>query len=106
MVKRRYCHKSVAIKNKLFLVGGGAIFDRDVEVFDSHCNKFVSIKEHPKWLDESNISDVLSIGNKIVIFSNEEGCVLIYDVDKNKWSRKSCEATKNIVHFSCSKLPK
>ena len=91
----------------MFLVGR-VVYGGNVEVFDSHCNKFVLIKQPTNGLSEyiSNISDALSIGNKIVIFSNEEGCVLIYDVDKNKWSRKSCEATKNIVHFSCSKLPK
>ena len=74
--------------------------------FDTHCNKFVLIKEYPNEFNEYKSSAVLSMGNKIVIFSNEEGYVLIYDVDKNKWSRKSCEATKNIVHFSCPKLPK
>ena len=105
MIEERYCHKSVAIKNKLFIVGG-VFVNRSIEVFDSHCNKFVLIKQPTNGLSEyiSNISDALSIGNKIVIFSNEEGCVLIYDVDKNKWSRKSCEATKNILHFSCYKL--
>ena len=105
MVERRQCHKSIALRNKLFLVGR-VVYGGNVEVFDSHCNKFVLIKEYPNEFNEYKSSAVLSMGNKIVIFSNEEGYVLIYDVDKNKWSRKSCEATKNIVHFSCPKLPK
>ena len=106
MIERRDFHKSVAIKNKLFLVGGST-FDSCIEVFDSLCNRFVLI-ENPKGLNKyiADISDVVSVGNKIFIFSNKEGCVLIYDVQVNKWSRKSCEATKTIEQFLCSALPK
>ena len=107
MIEERSSHKSLAIENKLFLIGGFR-FNRSIEVFDSHCNQFVLLKDHPEGLSNYifNNSNVLSIGNKIVIFSNEEGCVVIYDAEINKWEKKSCEATKNIELFSCAILPK
>ena len=39
MLERRNCHKSIAIKNKLFVIGSSNT--TTVEVFDSCCGKFV-----------------------------------------------------------------
>ena len=43
MVKDKFGHKSVAVKNKLFVVGG--INTISFEVFDSHTDKFTLLKE-------------------------------------------------------------
>ena len=104
MIESRYDHKSVAVKNKLFVVGGER--SRNSEVFDSTCNKFVSLKPPP----ESFIkylrcpAEVISIGNRLVVFL-ETGTILLYDFVNNEWSLKPCEVTKNIERYSCAKLP-
>ena len=103
MIKRRYYHKSVAIKNKLFLVGG--VLDCNIEVFDSHCNKFVLLR-CPNDLSYTKIADVASFANKVLIFSNKKGLVIRYDVENDVWSEKRCKSTKRIEYFSCVKVQK
>ena len=103
MIKERSHHKSVAIKNKLFVVGG--LSTQTIEVFDSSSKKF-ALLQHPSInLRSHYILDVTSIGNKIVLFSNKDGSVFLYDVENDVWSEKSCEATKHIKYFSCARLP-
>ena len=66
MVESRADHKSVTIKNKLYLVR--SLLKSDVEVFDSFSHKFVLLK-CPRNLSRYIISDVTTIGNKLVIFT-------------------------------------
>ena len=102
MIERRSSHKSVAIKNKLFLIGG--FTNQTIEVFDSSSNMFALTKHPFINLNSFFIADVTSIGNKVVIFSNGEGSVYFYDVENDVWSEKSCKATKHISYFSCASL--
>ena len=103
MIERRRFHKSVAIKNKLFIVGG--LFSKAIEVFDLYSKKF-ALLQHPSInMRLELVADVSSIGNKVVIFSDREGSVFYHDVENDVWSEKSCEATKNTQHFSCASLP-
>ena len=103
MIKRRSYHKSVAIKNKLFIVD--SLFNKTIEVFDSSSEKF-ALLQHPSFnLRLQSIADVTSIGNKVVIFSNGEGSVFVYDVENEVWSEKSCEATKHVEYLSCASIP-
>ena len=106
MIKRRSCHESVAIKNKLFAIGG---LDNDTaEVFDSSCNKFVLLKQPSGDLDEHVLfmCDVTSVGSSVVIFSTVKGKILLYDVENDVWSERKCDANQRIRRFSCAKLPK
>ena len=107
MVKRRSRHKSVAIKNKLFAIGGHQ--NDTAEVFDSSCNKFVLLKQPSGGLDDHILfmCDVTSIGSSVVIFSKSvKGKILLYDVDEDVWSERECDANQNTRCFSCIKLPK
>ena len=106
MIKRRSSHNSVAIKNKLFLVGG--FLSSSIEVFDSHCNKFALFKNVPEGFSTylSYISNVASVGNKVVFFSIIKKCILFYDIENNEWSEIHCKAISNINYFSLSKVPK
>ena len=107
MIKTRIYHKSVAIKNKLFLIGG--FLSSNIEVFDSHCNKFALFKHVPEGFSTylSYISNVASVGNKIVFFfSIIKLCILFYDIENTEWSEIHCEALSNIDYFSLSKVPK
>ena len=88
MVVRRDCHKSVAIKNKLFIIRG--LFETSIEVFDSCSNKFVLLKYNSRDLRHNNFSDITTFGNKILIFNNNNGLVFVYDVDKDEWASLWC----------------
>ena len=103
MVEERCDHKSVAVKNKLFIVGGNTT---TCEVYDSGCGKFSSLK----LLKETiygflrSPSEVLSIENKLLIFKRYEKNVLIYDIEKDDWSEKPCSLIQN-RDDSCVKVP-
>ena len=104
MINERYGHKSVAVKNKLFVMGGR--FINSCEVFDSSNNKFTLLKQPipaPKNF-LSNPSGVITIGSKIFVFRNM-GSVTTYDFESDEWSEKTCETTKNLLWFSCARIP-
>ena len=48
-------------------------------------------------------SEYISIGNKILIIQIDTPCIVVYDVDKDEWYEKSCEA--NLRDFTCVKVP-
>ena len=90
MIEKRYRHKSVAIKNKLFVVGGMA--NTTCEVFDSICDRFVLLKTPTSFLGSlREPAEVISIGSKLVVFCEEN--ILIYDTAQYEWSEKSCSYT-------------
>ena len=93
-------HSLVVVKNKLFVIGSTAL-ESLCQCFDSISNKFVFLKS----ADNFNFQKAVSIGTKIFVFKYIEPAVLIYDVDKNEWSKESCEATKDLTVYSCVKLP-
>ena len=88
MIEKRCRHKSVAIKNKLFVVGG--MENTTCEVFDATCNRFVLLKSPPVSFLRSlcEPAEVISIGSKLVVFCDEN--ILIYDTAQSEWSEKSC----------------
>ena len=104
MIKARYYHKSIAIKNKLFIVGQDVT--KTCEVLNSNTNKFCLLNTPKKHFKSSCYypTEVISIGSKLNIFY-DKGHVIIYDIDNDEWSEKTCEATKNMIYFSGVKLP-
>ena len=105
MIERRGYHKSVAIKNKLFVVGG--VSNRSCEVFDSTCNKFVLLKQpsqnHTHYLCLPGA--VISIGTEVILLSPGLQTVLCYDVKNNVWSTNKLKVKGSIILFSCAKVP-
>ena len=101
MIESRFCHKSVAMKNKLFVIGGYST--EAGEVYDSISKNFVLLKPIPSFLDFH--SEVISIGNKVLVFQNMRNVVLIYDMENDSWSEESCEITKHLFKFCCVKIP-
>ena len=73
MVETRSDYKTVAIKNKLFIVGG--YFNTYIEVFDSCSNNFVLLKNTFRSLRHTYVSDITTLGNGILIFNNNNGYV-------------------------------
>ena len=108
MIKGRCCHGSVAVRNKLFVIGS---YDgqgmNSCEVFDSSCKKFVLLKQFPSTLtfDLSFVAKTFSIGNKLVTIGHKSSTVLYYDVEKDKWSEETLNITKNKKYFSCTFIP-
>ena len=104
MINGRFRNKSVTVKNKLFVIGG--LFKYKCEVFDSTTNKFTLLKHTSlaSGLDLCDPSEVITIGSKIFDFQKNNE-VKTYDFKNNEWSVKICEATKNIMFFSCVKIP-
>ena len=100
---RRHSHKSVAIRNRLFIIGD--CFNQAIEVFDSCSNKFALLQHPPINMRNFYTAALTSIGNKVVVFSNRDGSVLFYDVEKDVWSKKSCVASKHIEYFFCATVP-
>ena len=104
MVKERSDHKSVAVKNKLFVIG--EICTNNCEVFDSTTYKFTLLKQ-PTLASGFHLYDlfeVITIGSKIFVFQRNSN-VKTYDFENNEWSVKTCEATKDLAFFSSVKVP-
>ena len=101
MINERCGHKSVAVKNKLFVIGG--LYINYCEVFDSTTNKFSQLKQPTlaSGFDLYRPFGVITNDSKIYVFQNNN--VKIYDFKSNEWSIEKCEATKNIDFFSVMK---
>ena len=69
MIEGRYCHSSVAIKNKLFVFwsrdGKGS---KSCEIFDSSGKNFVMLKQFPSTLtfDLKNLANTFFVWNKLI----------------------------------------
>ena len=102
MINERDGHKSVAVKNKLFVFGGS--IRNDCEVFDSTTKNFTLLKEAAPASKYKLIgrTEVITIGSKILLFRNN-GKVITYDSENNEWSKTMCKATKHIRSFSILK---
>ena len=102
MIAGRCEHKTVAVKNKLFVIGG--IVTNSCEVYDSNTNKFTLLKQ-PSLASGFDLRfpfEVIAFGNNFFVF-RQYSDVKIYDFENNEWSVKTCEATKNIKFFSVLK---
>ena len=104
MVEERCHHKSVAVKNKLFIVGGNTA---TCEVYDLNYGKFNLLKfvKETTYDYIKNPIEVLSIGNKLFIFKRNGTSVLLYDVEKDEWLKEACSFTQNLDTYSCVKVP-
>ena len=104
MVNGRSDHNSVAIKNKLFIIGGPV---KNCEVFDSNSKKFTLLKSPPNYIAEylEYPFKTVTIGNTLVVFGDQSIKILLYDIENNYWSEKKFEAIKNIACSTCAKLP-
>ena len=104
MIEKRCGHKSVAIKNKLYMIGG---LTKSSEVYDSNCEKFVLLKYSNDCfschLDHSFA--VISISNKLIVFQRKRSFFLIYDVENETLSEEPCEVLGNLPSYSCVKVP-
>ena len=94
-------HSSVAVRNKLFAVGGS--YGSSGEVYDSTSQRFTLLKNDIDGFGHDFDCKSISIGNKVIVIST--GSTLCYDIDKETWVEEPFEITKNFNAFSCVKVP-
>ena len=108
MIYPHCLHKTVAVKNRLFVLGGFRIPSASAcEMFDSHSNRFVLLKPSP--FAQSCISysaEVVFFGRKLAVFGPKKKMVAFYDVDSNKWSKEGCEVPGSTIKYSCVLVPR
>ena len=102
MRQSRFCHGSVAMGNKLYVIGGSVT--SSCEVFDKVSNKFSNIKEFPFafCLHLYNDVEVFRCQNKIVvklggITDEKEDNVYIYNTNKDEWASMSVNIFKSPI---------
>ena len=100
MVEGKSNHALVAVKNKLFVIGCRM---SNCEVYDKACNSFVLLRSPMK--NHAGFKNALSVDNKILILKNRKDFLVCYDIDKDVWTEKPCQATKHVWNFSSAKVP-
>ena len=102
MIHGRSGHSLVAVRSKLFVIGGGA---SDFEVYDSvRCKKFVAVKPRLSLSLEYTAGAVL-IGSRIVVLKRDCQRVAFYDVDEGEWSEGTHESGKDHEHVKYIRIP-
>ena len=104
MINRRFNHKSVAFKNKLFFLMGSS---QNCEMYDSICNKFSLLKLPQTYLSSYLIAPIgaILVKNTILVFSNKTENVLVYDIKKEKWYIEKLKTTLNFERICYAKFP-
>ena len=103
MVDARYYHSQVTVKNKLFIIGSER---ESCEVFDVNCGKFELISDPKRSLrSEFPTFQVVSIGDKIVVYDYRVHYFSCYDVEKDEWTEEAFELSKKLNGFVCVKVP-
>ena len=107
MIKDRCGHSSIAVKNKLFVLGSyDGKGSESCEVFDSNCKNFVMIKRFPSTLTfDLGFAKTFAIGNKLITLGNISSTALYYEVEKGKWSEETFNLTKDNIFFSFILIP-
>ena len=105
MIEGRWSHCSVAIKNKLYVVGG---YKATFEVYDSYSEKFSSIK-YPSFRFENYLANrvlAISFGSKLAFFNclRNKCFSILFDIESEVWSEEPCGVIKNISRYSGAKL--
>ena len=96
MNEARVCHNLVAIKNKMFAVGGEGVAN-SCEVFDAFSDKYVVLKQPPNNIKLSLASSfertAIAIGGNIYIFQEEDpsNVAAVYCLDKDEWFEQSLD---------------
>ena len=108
MIKARCNHSSVAVRNKLFVIGSDDWNgSKSCEVFDSSYKKFVMLKKLPSafTFNLRFVANTFSIGNKLITIGYKSSTALYYDVEKDEWSEETFNLTNNKSFFSSISIP-
>ena len=97
LLEEKYCHGSVAMGNKLYVIKG--IRTQSCEVFDKISRKFARIKQFPLAVSTIKI-EVFRLQNEIIVkfdrkTDGKEENVFIYDTITNKWTSMCVDMFKS-----------
>ena len=92
-------HKLLAVSMKLFAIGDYRV---PCEFYNSFCKKFVVLKQTPSNL---RFDTVVLISREIYFFQDCNSEVVVYNVDKDVWSRKSSNINKHLKSYDILKIP-
>ena len=102
MVEGRCHHHTVAIRDKLFVVGG-ASNKTTLEVFDSSSKRFSILKPKVSYYRFYFPESVILVGSKLLVFEGSK--ILSYDMDKDQWAEESSKTINDLSNYSCVKIP-
>ena len=103
MIHGRYSHNLVAVKNKLFVVGGEPT--ACCEVYDSCCKTFVAMKSPSRHFKLDFATTAVLIGNRIVLFRRDSQIIAFYDIEKDQWSEDTYEIRRRYTIAKCIRVP-
>ena len=101
MVHARSAHRSLVVRNKLYVVSGED-GTSEIEVFDG--GAFATIKS-PISLSASIHEGAVLIGDVIHVFLYKQSCVVCYDVVRDEWFEKFCHITGKLEEFAFVEVP-
>ena len=98
-------HKSVVVKNKLFVIAGGTDIS---EVYESTSKKFTVLKPSFDLYDirEKHPFAAFNIANKLYVYFNGSFNVFCFDTIKGKWCEIPSKQTEHLSYFSAIKVPR
>ena len=100
----RYCHKSVVVKNKLFVIGGGTSIN---EVYDSTSKKFAILKPSFNLYDirENYLYAAFKVSHNLFVYFRGSSNIFCFDTIMSKWSEKPSKLTEHLTRFSAIQVP-
>ena len=98
-------HEMVAVRKKLFVIGGGTQMN---EVYDSTSQRFTVLKQ-PLNVPGKGLNNVFasfSIGSKLFVYFDCSSSVFSYDVIKKEWKGEARGPMKHLTKFSAIAAPR
>ena len=101
----RFLHKSVSVKNKLFVIGGGTYTN---EVYDSNSKKFTFLQPliNLHIMVSYTPFAAFSIGHKLFTYFEGSSSIFCFDTTKGVWCEELIEPTDHIDCFSAIRAPR
>ena len=107
MVHGRSEHRLIAMRSRLYAVGGLASGSAEAcEVYDALSGRF-SVLRSPIWgVGRGMVCGAFSAGEKILVFKDESSKVAVFDTERGAWTEEEFGVTKDLKRYLCLKIPK
>ena len=101
----RCCHKSVVVKNKLFVISGGTNIN---EIYDSTSKKFAILRPSMDLYDlrENYPIAIFKVSHKLFFYFTGSPSIFCFDTKKGEWYKKPGKITKHLYFFSAIQVPR
>ena len=101
----RCLHKSVVVKNKLFVIAGGTNIN---EVYDSTTKNFAILKPSLNLYDitSNHPFATFKVSHKLFVCFRGSSNIFCFDTTKGKWCEIPSKPTENLTFFSAIQIPR